>query len=448
VGDLRFQPPGKKDEHPMQDNNRWQRPFFLIWGGQAFSLLGSSLVQFALVWWLTQETGSATVLATATLVAVLPGIVIGPFAGALVDRWSRRWVMVGADAIIALTTAWAVWLAWNGALLPWHVYVIMFVRATGGAFHWPAMQASTSLMVPPQHLARVAGMNQTLYGLMNIMAPPLGALLLSLLALPWVLLIDIGTAALAILPLLFIPVPQPPSRPAEAGAAPQPSMLADLRAGLRYVWAWPGLLMLMLLATVINFVLTPAFSLMPLLVVDHFQGGPWHLGGLESAFGVGVVLGGLLLSAWGGFKRRIYTSLLGLIGLGLGVTLIGLTPAALFPLALGAMFLAGFTQPLVNGPIMAIMQAKVAADMQGRIFTLLNALASAMTPLSLAVAGPVADAVGITPWYIAGGLTCLLMAGVGVLLRPVLTIEDHQQVGVGEALAAPVEVGIGDRVTG
>ncbi len=233
----------------MQDNPRWQRPFFLIWGGQAFSLLGSSLVQFALVWWLTQETGSATVLATATLVAVLPGIIIGPFAGALVDRWSRRWVMVGADAIIALTTAWAVWLAWNGALQPWHVYVIMFIRATGGAFHWPAMQASTSLMVPTQHLSRVAGMNQTLYGLMNIMAPPLGALLLSLLALPSVLVIDIATALMAIMPLLVITVPQPPAKPAPADGAARPSVLADLRSGLRYVWAWPGLLMLMLLAT-------------------------------------------------------------------------------------------------------------------------------------------------------------------------------------------------------
>jgi DHA3 family macrolide efflux protein-like MFS transporter len=416
----------------MQDNPRWQRPFFLIWGGQAFSLLGSSLVQFALVWWLTQQTGSATVLATATLVAVLPGILIGPFAGALVDRWSRRWVMVVADAVIALTTAWAVTLAWNGALQPWHVYVIMFVRATGGAFHWPAMQASTSLMVPGQHLARVAGMNQTLYGVMNIMAPPLGALLLSLLALPAVLLIDIGTALLAILPLLFIAVPQPPARPAvdgPDGAAARPSVLADLRAGLRYVWAWPGLLLLMLMATVINFVITPAFSLMPLLVVDHFQGGPWHLGGLESAFGVGVVLGGLLLSAWGGFKRRMYTSLLGLVGLGLGVMLIGLTPVTMFGLALGAMFLAGFTQPMVNGPIMAIMQAKVDADMQGRVFTLLHAAASAMTPLSLAVAGPVADAVGVNPWYVAGGLGCILMAGVGLFLRPVLTIEDHQMAG-------------------
>jgi DHA3 family macrolide efflux protein-like MFS transporter len=420
----------------MHANHRWQRPFFLIWGGQAFSLLGSSLVQFALVWWLTQETGSATVLAMATLVALLPGIVIGPFAGALVDRWPRRWVMVAADASIALITAWALILAWNESLQPWHVYVIMFIRGCGGAFHWPAMQASTSLMVPRQHLARVAGMNQTLYGLMNIMAPPLGALLLSLAALPLVLLIDILTAALAIVPLLFISVPQPPVTPA-AAAGSRPSMLADLRVALRYIGAWPGLLMVMAIAMVVNLVLTPAFSLMPLLVVDHFQGGPWHLGGLESAFGVGVVLGGLMLGAWGGFKRRIYTSLAGLVGMGVGVILIGLTPASLFALALGAMFLAGFTQPMVNGPIMAILQAMVAPEMQGRVLALLYAASTAMTPLSLAVAGPVADAVGIAPWYVVGGLICLLLAGAGLLLRPVRRIEDHQPAGA--ALAGEEE---------
>jgi DHA3 family macrolide efflux protein-like MFS transporter len=316
----------------------------------------------------------------------------------------------------------------------------MFIRATGGAFHWPAMQASTSLMVPEEHLARVAGMNQTLYGLMNIVAPPLGALLLSLMALPFVLLIDIGTAAMAILPLLFIDVPQPKAGGPATGATQRPSMLSDLRAGVRYVLNWPGLLLLMIMATLINFVVTPAFSLMPLLVVDHFQGGPWHLGGLESAFGVGVVLGGLVLSAWGGFRRRIYTSLMGLVGMGIGVTLIGLTPPTMFALALGAMLLAGFTQPMVNGPVMAIMQAKVAPDMQGRVFTLLQAMASAMMPLSLAVAGPVADTVGITPWYVVGGLGCLALAGIGALLPPVLHIEDNHREAAPVATPVPVEV--------
>ncbi len=176
----------------------WQTRFFTIWIGQAFSLLGSSLVQFALVWWLTQRTGSATVLATASMVAMLPSIVLGPVAGALVDRWPRRQVMILADSLIALVTLGLAWIAWLGVLAPWHIYLAMFLRALAGAFHWPAMQASTSLMVPREHLPRVAGMNQTLQGLMSIVAPPLGALLLGLMPLSGILGLDVGTALMAV----------------------------------------------------------------------------------------------------------------------------------------------------------------------------------------------------------------------------------------------------------
>ena len=414
----------------MSDSPKSLRAFFIIWTGQAFSLLGSNLVQFALVWWLTASTGSATVLATATMVAILPGIVIGPFAGTLVDRWSRRWVMVVADGMIALTTLWAVFLAWNGQLQTWHVYVIMFIRATAGGFHWPAMQASTSLMVPERLLSRVAGLNQTLYGLMQIAAPALGALLLSVSALPVILMIDVVTAAMAITPLLFIDVPQPPRQQPQAGAVAKPSVVADLISGVRYVLKWPGLLMLMAMAMVINFVVNPAFSLMPILVIRNFNGGVGHLGALESALGVGMVLGGLVLSAWGGFHRRLLTSLVGLIGMGLGVLVMGLTPPTAFVAAVGAIFLVGFMNPIVNGPVFAVMQATVAPEMQGRVFTLLQSAASAMSPLSLAVAGPVSDAIGVQAWYIVGGLVCVLM-GIGGFFVPALVhLEDNHQTSV------------------
>ena len=410
----------------MSDSPKSLRPFFTIWTGQAFSLLGSSLVQFALVWWLTKTTGSATVLATATMVAILPGIVIGPIAGTLVDRWKRRWVMVVADGVIALTTAWAVFLTWNGLLQPWHVYVIMFVRATAGGFHWPAMQASTSLMVPERLLSRVAGLNQTLYGLMQIAAPPLGALLLSVSSLPVILMIDVVTAAMAIVPLLFIDVPQPSRQEIEPGAG-KPSVLQDLRAGLRYVIRWPGLLLLMIIATAINFLISPAFSLMPILVVKTFQGGAWQLGGLQSAFGIGMLVGGLILSAWGGFRRRIVTSLVGLIGMGAGITVMGLVPPQAFGLAVAAIFVAGLMNPIVNGPVMAVMQATVEPEMQGRVFTLLQSAASAMSPLSLAIAGPVADAFGVQVWYVAGGLACLAIGIAGFFVPMLVHLEDGRQ---------------------
>jgi DHA3 family macrolide efflux protein-like MFS transporter len=398
-------------------------PFFTIWTGQAISLLGSMLVQFALVWWLTASTGSARVLASATLVAMLPGIFVGPFAGALVDRWNRRGLMIVADGIIALATVGLAYLFAVGAVRVWHIYALLFIRATAGGFHWPAMRASTSLMVPERHLARVEGLNQALHGLMNIVAPPLGALLLSLLPLQAVLAIDVGTAALAIAPLFFIAIPQPQRRSSQAQS--KTSLWQDVGEGLRYVWSWPGLLGVGVMATVINFLFNPAFALLPLLVTQHFGGQALELGWLESALGIGVVVGGLLLSAWGGFRRRILTSLMGLIGMGVGIMFIGLAPASAFWLALGAMFLAGFMNPIVNGPLFAVLQARVAPEMQGRVFTVIQSAATAMSPLSLAVAGPVADTLGVRVWYVAGGVVCALMGAAAFFVPAIVHLEDN-----------------------
>ena len=410
---------------PTSVARRWQVPFFAIWTGQAFSMIGSRLVQFALVWWLTRETGSGTILATATLVAVLPMIVFGPFAGALVDRWNRRRVMMVADGFVALVSAWLVYLFWSGSLAVWHIYVAMLARSLGEAFHWPAMQASTSLMVPEKHLSRVAGINQTMQGALNIVGPPLGAIAISVLPLHGVMAIDVGTAALAILPLLFVAVPQP-RQTASAGAGGRPATVwQDLVAGLRYAWGWPGLMVAVSMAMIINFVTNPGFALMPLLITEHFGGGAVELGWLESAWGVGMLAGGLLLSVWGGFKRRVYTALSAMVAGGIGTAVVGLAPSDGFSLALGGMFLAGAMNPLINGPLFAILQATVAPEMQGRILTLVMSLAAAMMPLSLAIAGPVADVVGVQPWYLAGGVLYSLVGLSGFFIRPMVNIEQN-----------------------
>lgn len=415
------------------------KPFLILWAGQAVSLLGSNLVQFALIWWLTQETGSATVLAMASLVGMLPQVVLGPFAGVLVDRWNRRWTMFVADTTVALATIVLALLFWTGAVQIWHVYAILFVRSLGGAFHWPAMTASTVLMVPENQLTRVQGLNQMLQGAMTIVAAPLGALLLSLLPVQGVLAIDVVTALFAIVPLLFILVPQPETA-VTGDAAPTmvKSFWADMRDGLRYVLGWPGLLVLMALAMLLNLLLTPAFSLLPLLVTDYFGGDAWSLGVIESAFGVGLVAGGLLLGAWGGFKRRIHTSLLGLIGLGISVLAVGLTPAALFSLAVVAMLMAGLTNSMTNGPIFAIMQATVSPQMQGRVFTLLTSLASMIAPLGLIIAGPVADTIGVQSWYLFGGVVTLLAAVGSAFIPALMHIEDGR--AAESAGATPVAV--------
>jgi DHA3 family macrolide efflux protein-like MFS transporter len=420
---------------PLPKN--WAQRFFIIWTGQAFSLVGSALVQFALVWYLTRTTGSATILATATLVALLPQIFLAPFAGALVDRFSRRWVMIIADSSIALFTIGLMILFATGLIQVWHIYVVMFMRSLGGAFHSPAMTASTSLMVPQKHLTRVAGLNQSLQGVISIIAPPLGAVLISLLVTEWVLSIDVITAAMAVIPLFFIPIPQAPRQIAQAnGTQKKTTYWQDLRAGFSYVIHWPGLLGLLILVTMLNFLFSPTGALMPLLVIKVFNKGAIELGGIESVLGIGVIIAGLVLGAWGGFKKRIVTSLLGVVGMGVGVVVMGIAPANAFYLVLVAAFFMGFTNVFANGPLHAIFQIAIDPDMQGRVFALIGAFATAMSPLSLLIAGPVSDLLGVRSWYIFGGITCILMAVVGLLIKPIMNIESNRKVQV-NTLSAP-----------
>lgn len=403
---------------------RWKPRFFSIWIGQAFSLLGSMLVQFALVWWLTQETGSATVLAMATLVAVLPSIFLGPVAGTLVDRWNRRLVMIAADTLTALATLALIQLFLAGALEVWHVYLAMAFRSLMGAFQWPAMQASTTLMVPEEHLTRVAGLNQTLNGAMNIISPPLGALLMAIMPLDRVLMVDIVTAICAILPLLIFTIPQPAPSATIATTATT-SVWVEMRAGWRYVIAWRGLLGVLIIVMIINFVSVPASSLMPILVTQHFGGGVTQLGWLESSWGVGVVLGGLLLSVWGGFRRKIVTSLTGLIALGIGMTMLGLVPSDLFAGALVLFFFVGVTNPMINGPFFALMQSRVEPDMQGRVMSLASSATGAMMPLSLVIAGPLADAFGVSTWYVFGGIATIIVGIASFMIPAIIAIEEN-----------------------
>jgi DHA3 family macrolide efflux protein-like MFS transporter len=411
-----------------QHTSSWAMSFFTIWVGQALSLIGSGLGGFALVWWLTDTTRSATVLATASLVQVLPGVILGPFVGALVDRWNRRTVMILADTAIALFSAWLAFLFWTEALQIWHVYVIMFVRAVGGTFHWPAMQASTSLMVPKEQLSRVAGMNQTLQGILNIVSPPLGAFLMTLLPLHGIMAIDVATAAFAIAPLFVVYIPQPERREVANGAQEaKPSIWQDVKEGFLYIWRWQGLFIVLLIATLLNLLINPGFSLVPILVTEHFGGRAAQLAWMNSAWGLGAVAGGLTLSVWGGFRRRIHTSLLGMLGMSLGVLIVGFVPSSAFWLGLFGMFLAGFMNPITNGPFFAILQDVVAPDMQGRVFTVIMSISAGASPLGMAVAGPVADWLGVQIWFVVGGIVGLLIGVCVASIPAIMHLEDYGQ---------------------
>ncbi len=416
----------------------WKPRFFTIWGGQALSLLGSQIVQFSLVWWLTEQTGSATVLAMASLVAFLPTIVLGPFVGPLVDRWNRRAIMLLADGAIATATLVLALGFALGLASPAVVIGLVFVRAVGAGFHQPAMTASTSLMVPDRQLTRVAGLNQMLQGGLGIISAPLGALFVVLLPIQTVLLIDVGTALFAIAPLLWIAIPQPPVRPGEHGETGN-GYWRQLKDGFRYLVNWRGLLILSIFITVVNFVMAPSGALFPILVADHFNGGAPELGWLQAGFSIGIVAGGVILGAWGGFRRRIVTSMVGLFFLGVAYGSLGVIPGDRIWLAILASGAGGLMLPFVNGPVRAILQSTVAPEMQGRVFTLLGSFAQAMIPLGLLIAGPVADAFGVTSWYLIAGLGCAGMAVLSLATPAVIRIEEQRQAPEPESAGQEME---------
>ena len=408
------------------DSSKWVPLFFTIWTGQTLSWIGSAVAQFGLVWWITEKTGSATVLAIATLLSMLPGILLGPLIGALIDRWNRRLVMLVADGIIALVSLWLAYLFWVDAMEIWQFYVVMMIRAIGGAFHWPANQASISLMVPQKHLPRIGGLNQTIGGAVNIISPPIGALLLQIMPLHGIMMIDVITAAFSILPLLFIIIPQPDTPPTEATITANISAVwKDMLEGFRYIWNWSGMFWLLIIVMVLNFFVNPAMSLVPILVTKHFQGHALELGWLNASWGVGMLIGGLVLGAWGGFEKRIYTMLMGIFGLGIGLSMVAIAPANMLPLAIVGFMIGSAMNAFANGAGFALLQTLVAPEMQGRVFTVVMSIAGAVSPLSLAVGGPIADQFGIRVLYFIAAGSILMLALVGSRSSVILNLEEQ-----------------------
>jgi len=410
----------------LKDHQGWKKPFFTVWTGQAVSLLGSSLVQFGLIWWLTTQTGKATTLAVAGLVGLLPQVILGPFVGALVDRWPRRQILIITDTAIALFTLVLAVLYYFGTVEIWQVYTLLFMRALGGAFHHPAMLASTTLMVPQEQLTRIAALNQTLQSIMQMGGPVLGGLLISFFPVQTVLMIDLVTASFAVIPLLFIEIPQPPGQTDndhENGTV-RKSLLGETLEGFHYLWSWKGLFILTITIAIVPFFGRPAVALVPLLINQHFNGGPILWGWYGLADQVGVFIGGILLAMWGSRVKKYNVMLIAAFIFGSFSLVQGFSPENGYWYFLGATFMAGIAASMFFASVNAIMQTTVPPETQGRIFSIQNSLTWGAGPIGLLVIGPLADIIGIQSPFILRGLATILVGLIWALSKSVRNIEE------------------------
>jgi DHA3 family macrolide efflux protein-like MFS transporter len=373
------------------------RTFLIIWFGRLISTLGSGLTGFALSVYLFQTTGSATQLGAAMVATVLPSLLVSPLAGALVDRWDRRGVMIASDTGAALSTL-AVWaLLSAGHLQVWHVYVANVLSSVLGSFQQPAYTASIALLVLKNHLGRASGLGQLSEALSRIVAPTLAGLLVVTIRVQGVILIDVATFLFATLTLLFVRIPLPPAT--AEGQVGKGSLLRESVYRWRYIKARPGLLGMMILFALVNLAFGFQNVLFTPLILSFTT--PAVMGGILSAGGIGLLGGSLLRSTWGGTKRKIYGLMSSLFLLGLFAGLTGFRPD---PVLIGAanVGLFGLT-PIVNGSVEAIWQAKVAPDVQGRVFATRRLVALIALPISYLSAGPLVDHV-LEPMLAEGGV--------------------------------------------
>ncbi len=361
--------------------------FLLIWFGQLISLIGSELTGFALGVWVYQHTGSVTQFALISLFTALPGIVFSPIAGALVDRWDRRWAMILSDAGSGLCTLGMALLLWAGKLVPWHIYIAMGVSSTFSAFQWPAYNAAVTLLVPKKHFGRASGMTQFGQAAAQIIAPVTAGTLMGVIGVWGIMLIDVATFLFAVATLLPIHVPRP--KVSAAGEESRGNLLREAAYGWRYITARPGLLGLLLLFVANNFSISVAQVLFTPLVLSF--GTAVTLGTVMSIAGVGFLSGGLLMSVWGGPRRRIagiyvssLMSALALMAAGLPPSLVVLTTAA---------FIVFFCLALINSCSQAIWMSKTEPDVQGRVFATRRMIAWSSIPIAYLLAGPLADKV-------------------------------------------------------
>ncbi|MBN1922493.1 MAG: MFS transporter [Anaerolineae bacterium] len=398
--------------------------FTLVWAGQLVSVLGSTMTQFALTIWAYQETGSATALGVVNTAFMVPFLLLAPLAGAMVDRYNRKLMMMVSDLTAILATTGILISHLTGNLQMWHLYVAAAINGLGATFQWPAYSAAITTMVPKEQYSRANGMISLVESGPAVLAPILAGLLLPLIHLTGILLLDVSTFFLAIAMLVWIAVPQPEKTvEGQAGAG---NLVQEALYGFRYIFARRSLLGLLIFFICLNFVIGLSASLFAPFILSHTGNDSAILGVVQSAAAIGAVIGGLLVGLWGGFKRRMTSIFIGEALTGLFVLVVfGLGRS--LPVWMAAVLVGEIFPVFTNGASQAIWQAKVAPDVQGRVFAARRMIAWSVTPITPILAGILADYVtepamrsqswlaGMFGWLVGNN------AGAGMALQYILT---------------------------
>lgn len=385
--------------------DNWKRVFAIIWTGQFLSILTSSIVNFAIVLWLSLETGSAEVLAFATMAALLPQSVLGLFTGIFIDRWKRKRVMIMADSFIAFCTLILAVLFYFDLAKISHIYVLLALRSVGSAFHMPAMQASVPLLAPKSELMRIAGINQVIQSVCNIAGPALTGLFITMMKMTNILLLDVAGAAFACLSLCFVFIPDPSHEERNS----ELHLWREAKEAIMEVRNQYGLSWLFLLSILATFVIMPVSVLFPLMTLNHFAGNAFQVSLVEVSWGGGALLAGALL----GLKKYRWNEILLINGMyiALGLTFLfsGLLPVSGFIWFAVLTALGGVCGSLYFATFTTVIQSRIDPGVMGRVFSFYMSFSMLPSMIGLLSTGFLADSIGLgNTFIISGGFLCLI----------------------------------------
>lgn len=400
-----------EDEIRYKANN-WKKKYRILWAGQGVSIFTSSVIQMALIWYLTEKTSSAAVLTLATFIGFLPQVVLGPFIGVLIDRYNRKRIMILSDSYIALVSASIVIAGFYGEVPVWLIFVVLFLRAIGSAFHNPSLQAVTPSFVPKEELTRYAGYSQGVESVSMLLSPAVAAVLYGILDLSHIILFDIFGALFAMFTLCFVAIPKITSDKEKEKS----SVIREAKEGFYIIRKEKGLGSLIVISGLYAVIYFPIGTLFPLICIEYFNGGFVASGIVETIFSIGMLLGAAVLSVIGkkiNHMKAISFSI-GLYGIGLFIS--GLLPPEGLPVFIALAFVMGISIPFYRGVKLSVFQTRIQEEYLGRVLTLSNSMQNLSMPVGLLFAGVFAEVIGVEHWFFLSGILTLILSAVSFLL--------------------------------
>jgi DHA3 family macrolide efflux protein-like MFS transporter len=390
----------------------WKKTFAIIWTGQFISLLSSSTVGYAVIFWLSLETGSATVMAYSFIAGFLPQLVIGLFSGAYVDKWDRKLTMILSDTFIAICTAFLCFMFYFGKIEIWQIYILLICRSIGTAFHSPAMQASVPLLAPENALMRISGVNQIIHSICSIAGPALAALLISLFSMPIVLSLDIFGAVIACVSLLFVKIPNPEKK------TDLENILSQIKVGFGAIFGNKGVRWLFICEMAAMFFIIPISALFPLITTKYFLGAEYEMSVVEIAWGVGMLLGGAALSLkFFNSTNRVKMIAFSCFIVGITFFFSGLLTPNMFIIFAVLTGISGIAVAFWSSAFTVIFQTNISPEKLGRAFSIYDSLSMMPSLIALIISGYLADKFGLPLLLIVSG-ACIAIIAFFVVAKP------------------------------